>query len=63
MTRENWTDARLEDLSHRMDQGFEQVDRDIRDLRTEMNARFDSMQRTFFLAAAGIVAALIGTQF
>jgi hypothetical protein len=70
MARENWTDARLDDLSHRMDQGFEKVDRDIRDLRAEMkggfdriDARFDSMQRTLFLAAAGIVAALIGTQF
>ena len=70
MTRENWTDARLDDLSHRVDRGFEKVDRDIRDLRVEMkggfdriDARFDGMQRTLFLAAAGIVAALIGTQF
>jgi hypothetical protein len=67
MTRENWTDARLDDLSHRMDQGFEKIDRDIRDLRAEMNgrfdridARFDGMQRTLFLAAAGVVASLIG---
>lgn len=67
MTRENWTDARLDDLSHRVDQGFEKVDRDICGLRGEMNgrfdridARFDAMQRTLFLAAAGVVASLIG---
>jgi len=67
MTRQNWTDARLDDLSHRMDQGFEKVDRDIRGLRGEMNerfdridARFDAMQRTLSLAAAGVVASLIG---
>jgi hypothetical protein len=58
--RESWTDERMDDLSHRVDQGFERVDADIRELRTEMNTRFDAMQRTLFLAAAGIVAALIG---
>lgn len=31
-----WTDERLDDLSKRMDAGFERVDRDIRDLRTLM---------------------------
>lgn len=67
MTRENWTDARLDDLSNRMDLGFERVDRDVRDLRAEMkegfgriDARFDSLQRTLFLAAAGVIASLIG---
>lgn len=76
--RDSWTDERMDDFSHRMDQGFGRVDADIRELRAamdrgfnrvdaelgglraEMNARFDAMQRTLFLAAAGIVAALIG---
>lgn len=76
--RENWTDARLDDLSHRMDQsfrqvraemdrGFARVDADVRGLHAEMNggfdridARFDALQRTLFLAAAGVIAALIG---
>ena len=65
--RVNWTDERLDDLSHRMDQGFERVDRDIRDLRAEMSggfdrldSRFDAMQRTLFLAATGVIASLIG---
>ncbi len=86
--RVNWTDDRLgerfdhvderfdrvetdiRDLRRDMDRGFARVNADVRDLRAEMNAgfdridaRFDSMQRTLFLAAAGIVAALIGTQF
>jgi hypothetical protein len=50
-----------------MDQGFERVDRDIRDLRAEMSggfdrldSRFDAMQRTLFLAATGVIASLIG---
>lgn len=60
MTRDNWTDARLDDLSHRMDQGFNWVDSDIRELRSEMTSRFDSLQRTLILAAAGVIASLIG---
>jgi hypothetical protein len=46
-----WTDERLDDLSGRMDIGFERVDRDIRDLRGEMHAGFaavrDEMQTGF----------------
>lgn len=71
MTRESWTDARLDDLSKRMDQsfkqvrtemeqGFNRVDSDIRELRSEVGSRFDALQRTLILAAAGVIAALIG---
>ena len=31
-----WSDARLDDLSARMDAGFERVDRDLREVRTEI---------------------------
>jgi hypothetical protein len=76
--RDSWTDERMDDLSHRMDQGFDRVDADIRELRAdmdrgfdrvdsdlgglraEMNLRFDALQRTLFLGATGVVAALIG---
>jgi hypothetical protein len=40
MERVAWTDERLNDLSQRMDLGFERVDRDIRDLRGEMHVGF-----------------------
>lgn len=36
MSRESWTDARLDDLATRVDRGFESVDR-----------RFDGVQREF----------------
>jgi hypothetical protein len=36
MERTMWTDERLDDLSNRMDAGFERVDRDIRELRTDL---------------------------
>jgi thiosulfate reductase cytochrome b subunit len=67
--REAWTDERLDDLAHRMDGGFERVDRDIRDLRAEMNSRFDAvngrfdaMQRMMLAGFVSILAALIATQ-
>jgi hypothetical protein len=40
MERVAWTDERLGDLSQRMDAGFKRVDRDIRDLRSEVHAGF-----------------------
>lgn len=65
--RESWTDERMDDLSHRMDQSFGQVrteiarvDADVRELHTAMNTRFDALQRTLFLAATGVIASLVG---
>jgi hypothetical protein len=61
--REAWTDQRLDDLAARMDKGFERVDRDIREVRTEMNSRFnavdsrfDAMQRTMILGFVTVIA-------
>jgi hypothetical protein len=55
--RSTWTDARLDDLTRRMDLGFERVDTDIRELRAEMK----SMQRTMFGMMATIVAGFLVT--
>ena len=58
--RQSWTDERLDDLNHRVDQRFDGVDKrfdkvdrrfdrmegDIREFRMEMNARFDSLQHS-----------------
>lgn len=77
--RESWTDERLDDLNARVSEGFQRLDgridrveEEIRELRTEMNARFDSMQRTMVQMAVGLsvgmlagfggLAALIATQ-
>jgi len=38
--REAWTDDRLDDLANRMDRGFDRVDADIRELRTETKSEF-----------------------
>jgi hypothetical protein len=58
--REAWTDERLDDLSARVDHGFDRVDGEIRDLRSEMNARFDAMQRTMIIGFASLAASVVG---
>jgi hypothetical protein len=40
MERHTWTDERIDDLSRRVDTGFDRVDKDMRDLRTDMNSGF-----------------------
>jgi hypothetical protein len=76
VVREAWTDERLDDLARRVDQGFDRVDRDLRDLRTDLaavrnelksdfgrlEARFDSMQRMTLGAYVTAVLGLIATQ-
>ena len=68
--REAWTDGRLNDLAEQMDRGFQRVDRDIRDLRSEMDgrfsrleARFDSMQRMTLAAYLTAIVGLVATRF
>jgi hypothetical protein len=72
--RDKWSDERLDDLNgrigelgRRMDQGFAWVDADLREIRSEMNARFehvearfDALQRTMLQLGGGMIAALIG---
>ncbi|MEX2106733.1 MAG: hypothetical protein WD810_07520 [Solirubrobacterales bacterium] len=67
--REAWTDERLDDLSQRMDRGFDRLDTDIREVRTEMNTRFDvmdarmdGMQRTIIVGFVSVLASVIATQ-
>jgi hypothetical protein len=77
--RESWTDARLDDLNGRVSEGFQRLDvridranGEVRELRTEMNARFDAVQRTTvqttvalavgMLAGFGGLAGLIAAQ-
>lgn len=54
MAREQWTDARLDDLKDQMVAGFQRVDADIRELRGDVK----SVQRTMihgFITMAGVM--------
>jgi ribosome recycling factor len=45
MAREMWTDERLDDLTKRMDKGFEETKLEIRDLRADMDKGFDGVKQ------------------
>lgn len=67
VAREKWTDERLDALDNKVDDGLERLGSDIKDLRWEMNARFDKVDARFdkvdermFQAAVAIVVATVG---
>ena len=62
--RATWTDERLDDLSKSVDR----VDNDLRQLRTEMNARFDgvnarfdALHRLIVQSSGGLMIAVLAT--
>jgi hypothetical protein len=66
--REKWTDERLDDLNKKVDEmkvemreGFARVDMEIRELRREMNERFEGVNRNMLAGFFVIVAAIIGS--
>ncbi len=59
MPREQWTDERLDDLNKKVDDGFARLDKDIRELRTDMNGRFNALESRF----EGLNRTLIGGFF
>ena len=72
MPREKWTDERLDDLNKKVDDGFAdtkaemrggfaRVEASIRELRAEMNARFDAVNRNMIAGIFVVVAAVIGS--
>jgi hypothetical protein len=72
--RQSWTDERLDDLNRnvdrrfdqvdqrfdQVDQRFEQLERQIGGFRSDMDLRFDSLQRTMFQASVALIVALLG---
>lgn len=42
--RDAWTDARLDDLNHRVDEGFKEVTNEFRALRLEMRTEFAAVR-------------------
>jgi hypothetical protein len=64
--RETWTDERLGDLNQRVGEGFREQREDTRAVRTEIqtlrsetNARFDSMQRLILQVGAGLFGTML----
>lgn len=55
--RATWTDERLDDLAKRIDDGFDRVDRDIRD----MSRRIDSLQRIMIQFGGALTLSVLAT--
>jgi hypothetical protein len=55
-----WTDERLDDLSRRVDAGFERIDQDIRELRGELRFEMGSLRTGLLRIGGGIMIGLVG---
>jgi hypothetical protein len=51
-------DRRFEAIDRRFEQSFEYVNGEFRELRAEMNARFDAMQRLIIQVGGGTIATM-----
>jgi hypothetical protein len=69
--REAWTDDRLDDLNHKVDEGFRKVDQRFNRLEAEIDRRFerleerlerrfDSLNRNLLLFSGSTIVALFG---
>ena len=68
MTRDSWTDERLDDLSNRVDGGFSRMDGEFHAVRSEMRSEFAavrseiaSLNRTMILGFGGLAASVLGS--
>ncbi len=57
--RETWTDERLDDLKERMEERFDRVDNDIRELRRTMFQGFFALAAIQATGFAALVAAAV----
>lgn len=64
--REKWTDERLDDMNGRMGEGFDRLDKDVREvrsevgeLRAEMNTRFEAMHRLIVQVGGGLFGTMV----
>lgn len=64
--RATWTDERLDDLAHRMDERFSRVDDEMQLLRTDLGARIDrqseridALHRTMLQVGGGMIASIL----
>jgi len=56
---ENSTDKRVDDLRSEMHRGFNRIETDVRELRSDTKAGFDSLQRLMVGFFAGTLGSII----
>jgi hypothetical protein len=52
--REVWTDERMDDLNHRVDEGFGRMDREFQAIRLEMRTEFAAVRGEMKVESAAI---------
>jgi hypothetical protein len=60
--RQSWTDDRLDEFRHRVDERFDRVDRELVELRSEMREQrgeFAALNRTIIQVGGGVIAAML----
>lgn len=57
--RTAWSDERLDDLSRRIDAGFERMDRDIRDLRFDLGTQIEGLRQMTLRVGGGMLLGFI----
>jgi hypothetical protein len=59
MERAKWSDERLDDRFGSLDKTLDRLDRDVRELRTEMRAGFAEQRQVTYRLFGGLTLALI----
>jgi hypothetical protein len=62
MERTMWTDERLDDLSNRVKAGFDRVDSDIRELRSDIGSLRSVIMQVgvgLMIGMAGVIASIL----
>lgn len=62
MERSVWTDERLDDLAQKVDAGFDRVDNDIRELRSDIGALRSVIMQVgvgLMIGMAGVIASIL----
>jgi hypothetical protein len=57
--RDEWTDPRLDDLTHRVDAGFTEMNAEFRAVRGELGAQMAALHRTMLQLFGGMIVAMV----
>jgi hypothetical protein len=58
MERAAWSEQRLDDLAAEMRNGFERVDRDMRDLRVELKGEVQELRQIVIRIGGGLIGSM-----
>jgi len=59
--REAWTDERLDDLNHRVDEGFKEMREEFRAVRGEMGTEFAAVRSEMAAMNRSLVQLIVGS--